>query len=85
MKTANRNLRQPTSEVVRQRIIADFVRVIYQPIALTPRRIAKRLGFYESSTRVDLATLERAGVIKSFLPRKAGEKGRHDRLYWGGS
>ena len=77
--------RQPKSEVVRQRIIADFVRALYEPIALTPRQIAKRLGFYESSTRVDLAYLERAGVIRSALPRKVGQKTRHDPLYWGKS
>ena len=68
---------------MRQRIIADFVRALYKPIALTPRKIARRLGFYESSTRVDLAELERAGMIRSVLPAKVGQHSRHDKLYHG--
>lgn len=75
--------RQPSDEATRIRITAEFVRALYEPIAMSPRRIAQRLGFYESSTRTDLAYLEQLGLAKSVAPAKAGRDCRHDRRFHG--
>lgn len=79
--TIGRRKRQPKDEVKRVLRIARLVAELDEAHALTPRRVARQLGFYETSTRVDLAWLASTDFVKTKELPKHG--GRHDRVYWG--
>lgn len=75
--------RQPEDEIERLLRVAELVQDLDETSAMSPKQIARKLGHYETSTKVDLSYLEQQRFVKTRLPHRRVTESAHAPLYYG--